>query len=83
MDKPEMMEMKAKLYSQIEQLNNETALQMLQEAVTAYSAPSNDILDDLSAAQKERLNDSLKQASEGNTTSDDEVKQKARQWLSK
>jgi hypothetical protein len=40
-------------------------------------------LDELTPEQQKRLNESIKQAEEGNTISDEDVKQKAREWLSK
>ena len=84
MNETKLNNLKAKLYSQIEQLNDEVALQLLEESITHYSSPSeNDILDDLTAKQKERLQDSIAQADNGNTLSDEEVQQKAKEWLSK
>ncbi len=72
------------IYKKIEELNDETVLQMLEEAVTAYSSSSRkDILEELNPEQQKRLNESIKQADEGKTISDEEVKQKAKEWLSK
>ena len=68
----------------MDQLDNEVFLQMVEEAVTAYSSPSQkDILDELTPEQKQRLQESVKQANEGNTIPDHEVRQKAKEWLSK
>jgi gas vesicle protein len=75
---------KITIHKKIDQLNDETVLQMLEEAVTVYSSSSRkDILDELTPEQQKRLNESIKQAEEGNTISDEDVKQKAREWLSK
>ena len=84
MSKQEIAELKAKIHEQVDKLDDETTLQMLQEAVSAYSSPfQKDILDELSPEQFRRLSESVKQANEGKTLSNDEVKQKVREWLSK
>jgi hypothetical protein len=57
-------------------------LQMLQEAATAYSS-QNDNVNELSADQQNRLQESLQQANDGRTLSNGEVKQKINEWLSK
>lgn len=84
MSKEEVRQLKAKIYKQVEELEDETALQMLQEAVTAYTiTPKKDILDELTADQQKRLQESIQQANEGKLLTNEEVKQKAREWLSK
>ena len=84
MSKHEIAQLKAKIHEEIDKLNDETALQMLREAVETYSTPSQkDILDELSHEQLQRLTDSIRQANEGKTLTNDEVKQKAREWLSR
>ena len=84
MSKQNIRQLKSNIYAQIEQLTDEITLLMLQEAVTVYSSYSNkDILDELTALQQQRLQESIKQANEKKTFSNDEVKQKAKEWLSK
>jgi len=84
MSKQEIAQLKAKIHEQIDKLDDETALQMLREAVETYSTPTQkDILDELSPEQFQRLTDSIRQANEGKTLSNDEVKQKVREWLSR
>lgn len=84
MSKQNIRQLKSNIYAQIEQLTDETTLLMLQEAVTVYSSYSNkDILDELTALQQQRLQESIKQANKKKTFSNDEVKQKAKEWLSK
>ncbi len=84
MSKKEVEQLKAKIYQQVEKLEDETALQLLEEAVAAYSTTSKkDIVDELTAEQQLRLKESIQQAKDGKTISNDEVKQKAKEWLSK
>lgn len=83
MSKQELEKLKADLYFQIEQLQDEAALHMLQEAATAYASPENDILDHLSDSQIERLNESIQQADNNQVVSNEEVKQQTKGWLSK
>ena len=84
MSQDEIKKLKATIYKKVDQLNNETFLQMLAEAVTAYSSASQkDILDELTPDQQQRLQESIQQADKGKTFSNDEVKQKAKEWLSR
>ncbi len=84
MSREEIKKLKTTIYEKVEHLNNETALQMVEEAVTAYSSPSKkDILDELTPEQLQRLQESVKEAKKGETISNEEVKQKAKKWLSK
>jgi hypothetical protein len=76
--------LKDKIHYHINELEDETALQMLQEAVIAYSSPSKkDILDELTEDQKKRLYQSIQEANEGKTLTNEEVKQQAKEWLSR
>ena len=84
MSKQEIMQLKAKIHEQVDKLDDETALLMLQEAIVTYSTPfQKDILDELSPEQFIRLTESIQQANEGKTLSNEEVKQKVREWLSR
>ncbi len=80
----DIKKMKAAIHEKIDQLNDETVLQMLEEAIITYSSSSEkDILDELTPEQQKRLKKSVEQANDGKTIPDDEVKQKAKEWLSK
>lgn len=84
MSKKEVEQLKAKIYKQVEQIEDETVLHMLEEAAVAYSSSSKkDIIDDLTPEQQLRLKESIQQAKDGKTINNDEVKQKAKEWLSK
>jgi hypothetical protein len=45
-------QLKSDLYSKIEHLQDETTLQLLQEAVTAYSSSQNENVDELTSEQQ-------------------------------
>jgi len=84
MSRDEKKKLKSSIYKKVDQLDDEVFLQMVEEAVTAYSSSSQkDILDELTPEQKQRLQESVKQADKGETIPDDEVKKKAKEWLSK
>lgn len=84
MNKKDIHKIKTTIYEKVEQLNDETLLQMVEEAVTAYgNTPSKDIIDELTPEQQQRLQDSIKQADNGQTIPHDEVKQKTKEWLSR
>lgn len=80
----EIQKLKTTIYEKVDELNNESVLQMVEEAVTAYSSPSQkDILDELTPEQLQRLQQSISQSKSGETISNEYVKQKAKEWLSK
>ena len=84
MNREEIQKLKSAIYQKVEGLDNESALQMVEEAVTAYSSSSQkEIPDELTPEQLLRLQQSVAQAKNGETISDEEVKQKAKEWLSK
>ena len=84
MSKDEVRQLKAKIYKQVDELDDETALQMLEEAVSAFVSPSKvDILDELNEDQQRRLQESIQQADEGKLLTNEEVKQKSKEWLSR
>ena len=84
MNKQEVDDLKRKIYQQVEQIDNETTLHMLEEAVSSYSSISkSDIIDELTEDQKKRLDQSISQSDNGNTTDNEEVKKISREWLSK
>lgn len=77
-------EIKQKIYQQVDELNDETSLQMLQEAAATYSLKERkDIIDELTTEQQQRLQESIKQVKTGSTHTNDEVKAKAKTWLSR
>ena len=84
MSKDEVRQLKEKIYKQVDELDDETALQMLEEAVNAFVSPSKvDILDELNEDQQRRLQESIQQADEGKLLTNEEVKQKSKEWLSR
>lgn len=84
MSKKEIEELKEKIHQQLEQVEDETALHMLEEAVAVYSTtPKKDIIDELTPAQQQRLQESIQQANEGRVISNEEVKKMTKEWLLK
>jgi hypothetical protein len=84
MDKKKIENLKSNIYRQLEQIQDVTVLQMLQEATESYaSANTKDILDALSPQQFVRLQESIQQADRGEMIADEIVKANARKWLSK
>jgi predicted transcriptional regulator len=84
MSKKNIHKIKTTIYQKVEQLNDETLLQMVEEAVTAYgNTLSKDMIDELTPEQQQRLHESIKQADNGQTIPHEEVKQKTKEWLSR
>jgi hypothetical protein len=80
MDKKKLKE---KLHQYIDNLEDETALNMLHEAAVEYEKAGKEAEDDLTPEQRERLKDSLQQLNNGQWKSHDEVMKLSRTWLQK
>lgn len=74
-------EIKKQLHSYIEMIEDETKLEILNEAAEAYAVRQPDILDLLTPVQLERLKESQKQIKEGKGIPHEEVMKTARQWV--
>lgn len=76
-------DLKKKLHNYIEQIEDKTQLQLLNEAAQAYATQQPDIIDLLTPEQLKHLEASIKQADEGKVIPHDEVIKLSKQWLSK
>ncbi len=76
-------EIKKQLHSDIDMLEDETQLNILNESAVAYLTTHEDVLDTLTFKQKQRLQESILQADNGQTISNSEVKKRVKQWLTK
>ena len=76
--------LKEKLYKQIDEMEDEAALQMLHEVAAEYGvADKTSKLDELTPQQLARLKKSQEQVKNGNTYTHEEVQQKIKEWRSK
>lgn len=76
-------EIKKQLHEFIDMIEDESQLQMLNEAAAVYATKQPDIIDLLTPEQLKRLEESIKQGDEGKLTSHEEVKKISSQWLTK
>ena len=84
MEKKDIGELKQKIYEQIAQLQDEVALQLLEEATEAYLSPNQkDIIDELSPVQIASLNETKLQVENGEVVSHDAVNANSKEWLTK
>lgn len=72
---------KNKIHQYIDQIQDEIALQMLEEAAASYATKQQDILDMLTPEQLQRLNESIKQLEEGKGISNEDVSKRIRAWV--
>jgi predicted transcriptional regulator len=81
MDKKKLKE---ELHQYIDNLEDETALQMFHEAAVDYERlGGKDILDELTSDQLARLQESIRQADEGKTISHEEAMKRITSWRSR
>lgn len=84
MSKARKEKIKASIYKQVAALENETALQLLEEAASVYGkSGTKDIVNELTPVQQKRLTKSIQQANEGKTVSNNKVKLLTKKWLLK
>jgi hypothetical protein len=76
-------ELKKQLHSYVEMIEDETQLQMFNEAAESYINKQSDALDLLPPEQLKRLEESIRQVDEGMLTSHDQVMKLSKQWLTK
>ena len=74
-------EIKKQLHSYIDEINDENALQFLNEAAEFYATNQPDILDLLTPEQLERLKIAQQQLAEGKGIPHEEVMKMSREWL--
>ena len=74
-------EIKKQLHEFIDMIEDESQLQMLNDAAEVYATKQPDIIDLLTPVQLKRLDESIKQAEEGKLTPHEEVKKISSQWL--
>ena len=71
---------KQKIHQLIDELDDETALQMLYEDAVEYKSASTVVDDDLTEEQWADINKGLKQIENGETYTSDEVLQHLKEW---
>ncbi len=76
-------DLKKQLHSYIDMIDNETQLEMLNEAAETYATQKFDLLDALSPEQLKHLEESIKQADENKLTPHEDVMKRSKQWLTK
>lgn len=76
-------ELRKKLHAYIDEIADETQLEMLNEAAEAYATKQTDILDLLTPEQLKRLEESITQADEGKIITHEEAMKISLQWLTK
>ena len=81
MDNPEI---KKQLHNYIDMIEDESQLQMLNDAAEVYATKKQtDILDILTSDQLERLEQAIKQVDEGRVVPHEDVIKISRRWLTK
>ena len=76
-------ELRKKLHSYIDMIEDETQLEMLNEAAESYVAKQSDILDTLTPEQLKRLEESIEQADKGNIITHEQAMKISLQWLTR
>lgn len=80
----ESLEIKKQLHNYIDMIEDESQLQMLNDAAEVYATKNQtDILDILTSDQLKRLEQAIKQADEGKVVSHEDVIKISKRWLTK
>ena len=76
-------DLKKQLHHYVDMIEDDTQLEMLNEAAEIYVTKQQDILEMISPEQLKRLEESIKQADEGKLTTHEEVMKLSKQWFTK
>ena len=79
----EALTIKEEFHRLIDEIPNEQYLNDLYESVAIFAKQKTDVLDDLSAYELNRLDESLEQIKQGRIVADAVVREKYRKWLTK
>ncbi len=74
-------ELRRKLHSYIDKIEDETQLKILNEAAESYVTKQTDIVDLITREQLKRLEESIEQADKGNVITHEEAMKISLQWL--
>jgi hypothetical protein len=77
----EISDIKKQLHAYIDMIEDETQLEMLNDAAEVYATKQPDILDLLTPEQLEGLKRSIEQADKGETIPHEEVMKMAKEWI--
>lgn len=76
-------EIKKQIHTYVDLIEDESALNILNDAAAAYVTEQPDILDILTPEQLQRLEASIEQADNGETITQEEIMKTSRTWLKK
>jgi hypothetical protein len=79
----ETLTIKQEFHRLIDEIHSEQYLSDLFESVAVFAKQKTDVLDDLSTAELNRLDDSLEQIKQGRVVANAIVREKYKQWLTK
>jgi hypothetical protein len=79
----EVLTVKKNLHQLIDKIQDAEYLNDLYDSLKSVSSLKKDVLDDLSPIQMKRLDESIKQISQGALIENKHVKEKYKEWLTK
>ena len=67
----------------IDKINDDNYLHDIYDSLTLFLNQKGDILDELSPIQQQRISESLTEVKNGNYTTNEQMKEEAKKWLTK
>ena len=77
------IQVKSTIHEMIDKINDDDYLHDIYDSLTLFLNQRGDILDELSPLQQQRISESLTEVKNGNYTTNEEMKEEVKQWLTK
>jgi hypothetical protein len=77
------IQVKSTIHEMIDKINDANYLHDIYDSLTLFLNQKGDILDELSPLQQKRISESLAEVKNGNYTTNEQMKEEVRKWLTK
>lgn len=77
------IQVKSTIHEMIDKINDANYLHDIYDSLSLFLNQKGDILDELSPLQQKRISESLTEVKNGNYTTDEQMKEEVKQWLTK
>ena len=77
------IQVKSTIHEMIDKINYDNYLHDIYDSLTLFLNQKGDILDELSPIQQQRISESLTEVKNGNYTTNEQMKEEVKKWLTK
>ena len=77
------IQVKSTIHEMIDKINDDNYLHDIYDSLTLFLNQKGDVLDELSPIQQQRISESLTEVKNGHYTTNEQMKEEVKQWLTK